>query len=228
MKKTAMVFALVVALGIGLVGSALAGLDFGLDTQNRLNAQSQPLFGVGKPIAASSQDSIDAETADADPTNLVTLAKGLSAKVVSAAANLGPNTDMMALWPDTTNPTWLIACNEESESDPGVQRIRISDGLVETIVVSGLESCDPSRITPWGTIVFAEEDGPEGQLFELIDPLNTTGVAIEDGTGAHSHHVAAGLRLRQAEGGADLTGRDRSDVPLVLLGGSRDHHGPGR
>jgi hypothetical protein len=30
--------------------------------------------------------------------------------------------------------------------------------------------------------VFAEEDGPDGQLFELIDPLNTTGVAIEDGT----------------------------------------------
>jgi hypothetical protein len=182
MKKTAMVFVLVAGLGIGLVGSALASLDFGLDTQNRLNSQSQPLFGVGKPIEASSQDSIDAQTAEADPTDLVTLASGLSAKVVSAAANLGPNTDMMALWPDTTNPTWLIACNEESEPDPGVQRIRISDGLVETIVVSGLEACDPARATPWGTIVIGEEDGPDGQLFELIDPLNTTGVAIEDGT----------------------------------------------
>jgi hypothetical protein len=182
MKKTAMVFVLVVGLGIGLVGSALAGLDFGLDTQNRLNAQTQPLFGVGKPIAASSQDSIDAATAEADPTDLVTLANGLSAKVVTAAADAAPNIDMMALWPNTTNPTWLIACNEQSEPDPGVQRIRISDGLVETIVVSGLESCDPARATPWGTIVIGEEDGPDGQLFELIDPLNTTGVAIEDGT----------------------------------------------
>ena len=77
MKKTAMVFVLVAGLGIGLVGSALAGLDFGLDTLNRLNTQSQPLFGVGKPIAASSQDSIDQATAEADPTDLVTLANGL-------------------------------------------------------------------------------------------------------------------------------------------------------
>ena len=182
MKKVATVIALVVALGIGVVGSALAGLDFGLDTQNLLKSKSQPLFGVGTPLDASSQDSIDAATADADPTDLVSLANGLSAQVVTAEPNAGPNTDMMALWPNDTNPTWLITCNEEGESDPGVQRIRISDGLVETIVVSGLESCDPSRITPWGTIVFAEEDGPDGQLFELIDPLNTTGVAIEDGT----------------------------------------------
>jgi len=178
MKKVATVIALVVALGIGVVGSALAGLDFGLDTQNLLKSKSQPLFGVGKPLDASSQDSISQATADADPTDLVTLADGLEAKVVTAAANAGPNIDMMALWPTETNPTWLIACNEESEPDPGVQRIRISDGLVETIVVSGLESCDPARATPWGTIVFAEEDGPDGQLFELIDPLNTTGVAI--------------------------------------------------
>ena len=78
MKKVATVIALVVALGIGVVGSALAGLDFGLETQNLLNAKSQPLFGVGKPIDASSQDSIDAATAEADPTDLVTLANGLS------------------------------------------------------------------------------------------------------------------------------------------------------
>jgi secreted PhoX family phosphatase len=182
MKKVATVIALAVALGIGVAGSALAGLDFGLDTQNLLRSRSLPLFGVGKPLDGSSQDSIDAATAEADPTDLVTLANGLTAKVVTAAANAGPNIDMMALWPNETNPTWLIACNEESEPDPGVQRIRISDGLVETIVVSGLESCDPARGTPWGTIVFAEEDGPDGQLFELIDPLNTTGVAIVGGS----------------------------------------------
>ena len=94
MKKVATVIALVVALGIGLVGSALAGLDFGLDTQNLLKSKSQPLFGVGKPIDASSQDAIDAAAAEADPTDLVTLANGLTAKVVTAAANAGPNIDM--------------------------------------------------------------------------------------------------------------------------------------
>jgi len=182
MRKVAMLFALVVALGIGLVGSALAGLDFGLDEQNLLASKSQVLFGLGKPIDDSSQDSIDQVTAEADPTDLVTLANGLSAKVVTAAANAGPNIDMMAPWPNATNPTWLIACNEQGTGDPGVQRINISTGVVETIVVSGLTSCDPARATPWGTIVFAEEDGPHGQLFELIDPLNTTGVAIQGGT----------------------------------------------
>jgi hypothetical protein len=54
MKKVATVIALVVALGVGVVGSALAGLDFGLDTQDLLVARSQPLFGVGKPIDVSS------------------------------------------------------------------------------------------------------------------------------------------------------------------------------
>lgn len=182
MKKVGMAFALVLALGIGVVGSALAGLDFGLDTQNLLASKSIPLFGVGKPLDASSQDSIDVSTADADPTALVTLAGGLSAAVVSAATDLAPNIDMMALWPTTTDPEWLIACNEQEDAAVGVQRINIETGDVETIVVSGLTSCDPARATPWGTIVFAEEDGADGQLFELIDPLNTTGVAIEDGT----------------------------------------------
>jgi secreted PhoX family phosphatase len=182
MKKTAIVFALVAGLGIGLVGSALAGLDFGLDEQNLLNSKPLPLFGVTKPIAASSKASISAATAEADPTALVTLANGLSARVVTAAANAGPNIDMMALWPNDTNPTWLIACNEQGAAQPALQRIRISDGLVETIVASGLVSCDPAHRTPWGTIVFAEENGTSGRLFELIDPLTTTGVAISAAT----------------------------------------------
>lgn len=96
MKKAATGIALVVALGIGVVGSALAGLDFGLDTQNLLASKSQVLFGVGKPIDASSQDSIDASTADADPAALATLANGLSADVVTSGV-AAPNIDMMAL-----------------------------------------------------------------------------------------------------------------------------------
>jgi hypothetical protein len=89
---------------------------------------------------------------------------------------------MMALWPNDTNPTWLIACNEEGTGQVALQRIRISDGLAETIVNGGLVSCDPSHRTPWGTIVFAEENGNAGRLFELIDPLATTGVSLVGGT----------------------------------------------
>ena len=118
MRKAATGIALVVALGIGVVGSALAGLDFGLDTQNLLASKSQVLFGVGKPIDASSQDSIDATTADADPTALATLANGLNADVVTSGV-AAPNIDMMALWPNATDPEWLIACNEQGSAQVG-------------------------------------------------------------------------------------------------------------
>jgi secreted PhoX family phosphatase len=184
MRKVATAIALVVALGIGLVSSALAGLDFGLDEQNLLNSKSQPLFGVGKPLDASSTASISMATAEANPTALVDLAKGLSAKVVTKAANAGPNIDMMALWPNDTNPTWLIACNEQGTGAPGVQRIRLSDGLVETIV-TGTSNCDGIRRTPWGTILFSEE-AADGRAYELIDPLSVQGVTLTRATGVFS------------------------------------------
>jgi hypothetical protein len=176
---------LAVALGVGLVSSALAGLDFGLDEQNLLKSKSLPLFGVGKPIDASSQASLTALQASADETALATLANGLSARVVTRSSGVGtaaPVIDMMALWPNDTNPTWLIACNEQEAGQVALQRIRISDGLAETIVNGGLVSCDPAHRTPWGTIVFAEENGSSGRLFELIDPLTTTGVSLVGGT----------------------------------------------
>jgi Bacterial protein of unknown function (DUF839) len=184
MRKAATAIALVVALGFGVVSAALAGLDFGLDQQNLLQSKSLPLFGVGKPIDASSQDSLTAVQASADETALATLANGLSARVVTRSTGgiAAPVVDMMALWPNDTNPTWLIACNEEGSGQVALQRIRISDGLAETIVNSGLVSCDPAHRTPWGTIVFAEENGTSGRLFELIDPLTTTGVSLVGGT----------------------------------------------
>ena len=73
----------------------------------------------------------------------MTLAKGLSARVVTANANVGADIDMMALWPNDQNPTYLIACNEQDTTDPGLQRSRLLDGQVETIL-SGT-SCDPVR-----------------------------------------------------------------------------------
>ena len=63
-----------------------------------------------------------------------------------------PNIDMMALWPTDQNPTHLIACNEQGTADPGLVRIRISDGFTETIL-KGTNSCDPVKRTAWGTIL---------------------------------------------------------------------------
>jgi hypothetical protein len=170
------------SIALGVVGfatgaAAIGGFDFGLFRDLQMDTHSEQLFGIVAPVDASSTDSVSAATADADPTSLVTLAKGLSARVVTASPSAGGDLDMMALWPNDQNPTHLIECNEEDPVDPGLQRIRLSDGLVETIM-SGTSSCDPVRRTAWGTIVFGEEED-DGWLMELIDPLGTTNVFFD-------------------------------------------------
>lgn len=116
------------------------------------------------------------------PLDAIALAEGLTATYVTRdAAN---NLDMMAFYPAAA-PTHVIACIESDveeiiagKLDPGVQRISLVDGKVETIVRS-TSSCDGIRTTPWGTILFTEEDDAGG-AYELLNPLTTTGVVITD------------------------------------------------
>jgi len=183
-----------IAVGVfALATSAAAfggfGFDFGLFRDGRLEAHSEQLFGVRQGIETSSTDSIGGVLAEQDPTKLVTLAKGLHVRVLSARADLGANIDMMALWPTASNPTHIIACNEQGTSDPGVQRIRLSDGAVETIL-TGTTSCDPVRRTAWGTILVGEE-ATDGWLIEIINPLQTTGVTFNRATGTASGGTGA-------------------------------------
>jgi hypothetical protein len=96
-----------------------------------------------------------------------------------------PNVDMIALWPDATDPTHLIFCNEQGVTDPGVQRLDLATGEVDTIV-TGTDACDPLHVTPWGSIVFGEEAGggsAGGRVYELVDPLHTTNVLLDRTTG---------------------------------------------
>ena len=139
---------------------------FGLFRDDQLDAHSQQLFGIISPIEASSTESVGATDANADPTSLITVAKGLRAHVLTAQANAAANLDQMVLWPNDQNPTHLIAANEEGTDKPGLQRIRLSDGLVETIL-TGTSSGDPVRRTPWGTILLGEENGTDGWLIEI-------------------------------------------------------------
>ncbi len=175
-------------------------MDFGLFRDHQLHAHAEQLFGFSRPVEASSTRSLTAAEAEADPTALVTLAGGLRARVVSAATDLGANTDMMVLWPDDWNPTHLVTCNEQGTAEPGVQRVRLSDGAVETIL-TGMITCDPVRRTPWGTIIAGEEAGASGRLLEIVDPLGTTGVLFDRSTGASSGGVgAANVAVRPAVG----------------------------
>jgi len=187
-------------LGLAATAAAFSGADFGRFRDHQMDAHSEQLFGIVEPVEESSTESIGGVLAEQDPTRLVTLAKGLRARVVSATASTGPNIDMMVLWPNDANPTHLIACNEEGAAEPGLQRIRLADGLAQTIL-TGTISCDPVERTPWGTLVFAEESGTDGWLLEIINPLQTTGVLFNHATGALSGGTgAANIATRPAPG----------------------------
>ena len=162
------------AICVAATGSASAA-DFGTAVDALAKALSPILFGTSGTLEHSSTASLTASEANAHPEKLLTVAPGLRVGVVSAAANLGSNIDQMVLWPKD-HPTHLIACNEAS--DVSVQRINLATGVAEAIITSGLTSCDPVRTTPWGTVVVAEENGTSGRVFEILDPLGTTGVTV--------------------------------------------------
>ena len=178
--------------------------DFGALRDGLLKSLSLQLFGIVDPVDEASTASIDAATAEQDPLKLVTLARGLRAHVVSAEADLGPNIDMMTLYPKG-HPTHIIACNEQGATAPGLQRIRLSDGKVETML-TGTVSCDPAHITPWGTVLFGEEAGSSGTVLEVIDPLHTTDVLYDRATGTFSGADAANVTERPALGHLSFEG----------------------
>lgn len=205
MRKLAWVAALGLA---GLTGNTIAGgehghgntgFDYGAFQERQLRSFSGLLFGVTGPVEASSTESVDKATAEAHPESLITVAKSLRVRTVNASKDLGANIDQMAFWPNDRSPTHLIACNEEGADKPGVQRIGLADGKVETIL-TGTVSCDPVRRTAWGTIVVGEESGADGNLLEIIDPLHTTGVVFDRTAGMLSGPDAVNVALRAAPG----------------------------
>ncbi len=166
--------ALVTSVAVGLSKS-----DPGQSYADLLAAQSQAIFGFGRPLDHELSGVFSGPGDEA-----VEVAKGLSVKVVSSS--VGENADMIGLWPNDTDPTDAIICNEITGDTPGshatLQRVHLADGAV-TDVAFGLVSCDPVHRTAWGTVVFGEEDGPIGRLYELLDPLGTSGVHINRAAG---------------------------------------------
>jgi hypothetical protein len=109
---------LVVGVTIATGGVAEANLlqDFGTFVETLLKARSFDQFGVLRPLDESSARSISEAEAQAQPLRLVTLAGSLQARVITSTP-LALNIDMIALWPDDSRPTHLIACNEADETD---------------------------------------------------------------------------------------------------------------
>lgn len=199
-----------------MVGAALAGSDVGQQNQQRLEDHAKELFGFKKPVVASSTVSADLAAAKADPTKLVTLAKGLKARIVTSG-NAAPTLDQMVLWPPTGKATHIIACNEQGTTNPGVQRISLDTGIAETIL-SGTTSCDPVRVTPWGTVIVAEEAGATGQMLEIVNPLATTGVLFDRVAGTVSGADAGNVAVRRSVGTLSFESIALYDSGLMYYG----------
>jgi Alkaline phosphatase PhoX len=188
----------VVAL-VAVVGTALGAYfdDWGLDRQTQMENKSHTLFGFGQPLTESSKANLNQAQALANPAGLITVAKGLKVGVVSAG-NAAPNIDQMILWPKA-NPTYIIGCNEEGAAQPALQKISLATGAATTIA-TGVDDCDPVRATPWGTVLFGEEAGSVGAMYELIDPLNVVGASINNATGVTAAPYANNIKRVNALG----------------------------
>lgn len=173
--KAAVMLAALAALAMSLGLTPVNALDFGSQQERRLHLLAQLLFGFGKPLDAPADagDVVPRETATAEQR--VLLARGL--RVSFVARNVATLGDMMSFWPNDTQYTHLIVCIEQGRAtgglNPGVQRVHVSSGRVETILY-GMSRCDGIRTTPWGTVLATEETG-DGRSYEILDPIGTTG-----------------------------------------------------
>ena len=170
------------------------GLDFGALVQRGLERSSIVWFGVGRPLkeSAPSTPTENYRTQAQRASDQVVLAEGLKAEYVTR--NAGNGADMFAFWPSDEAPTHLIFCIENGRQNlgtflpggllpkfnPAVQRIKLSDGSVDTIL-RGTIACDGIRRTPWQTIL-ATEEASDGGAYEIINPLNVTNQTITDRT----------------------------------------------
>lgn len=179
------------------------GHDFGARVEHRLRHNSMHWFGIRGPLGPSAPPTTGAyRTPSQSAKDQVLLADSLRAEYVSRS--IAHNADQFAFWPNDDHPTHQIWCIEEfnpkilkdaNGSDlflpgglvkkwtPGVQRINLRTGVVETIL-RGTAGCDGLRRTPWGTIL-ATEEADDGGAYEIIDPLMVTNHTIVDrATGA--------------------------------------------
>jgi len=170
--------AILAAFAVGSV----AGRDYGLFVENQLKAKSSQLFGFEAPISDADVAVSIPRAAGQPAEERQQLAAGLSVSYVTRKVAM--HGDMIAFWPNDTEYTHLIVCNEggRAGTTPGgggglnssIQRIEVATGNVETIL-HGMSRCDGIRTTQWGTVLATEENGADGGAYEIIDPLSTTG-----------------------------------------------------
>src|SRR5262245_29786436 len=216
LKSICLTYALSVTIVLPRIALAASVQDSGAKCEISLQARSRVLFGFVKPVDKSA----DTPSSTTPGDLAVEVAGNLKVRVVSS--NVGENADMIALWPDDTNPTHAIVCNEINGTAAGspatIQSVDLATGDVDDIAF-GLSSCDPAHRTPWGTVIVGEEVGNTGRFYEILDPLNTHDVQINRVTGSTSDpsHIV----VRQALGQLAFEG-------IVLLPDGTTYYGDER
>lgn len=176
--------ALTPALILGAVTTvALADdhkMDFGQMVEHQLEAKSVQLFGFDHSLPRPADETnYVAREAATSASQRILLAKGLKAEFVTR--HIASPADMIAFWPNASNPTHLMVCIEGSRATDGInasiQRVELETGTVETILY-GMSRCDGIRTTDWGTVL-ATEESDDGRAYEIINPLTTTGHWVE-------------------------------------------------
>ncbi len=182
----------------GLAPISQAGdslVDMGVLYEKLLSTSSYLLYGTGRPLTTSAPSTRDAAGAAIPyraPTQSanaqVLLAGGLRAEYVTRG--LADSGDMIALWPSEDAATHLVVCIEGGREEigtfpdgrvkynPSVQRVKLSDGAVETLL-RGMSGCDGIRRTAHGTILATEEE-TDGGAYEIYEPLATSEETVVD------------------------------------------------
>jgi hypothetical protein len=111
------------------------------------------------------------------------VAKGLEVSVVSAGKAARTSTR----WSSgrSRSRRTSSAATRKGVAQPALQKISLATGAATTIA-TGLSDCDPVRATPWGTVLFGEENGSVGAMYELIDPLSSRRSDHQQTTGVSS------------------------------------------
>jgi secreted PhoX family phosphatase len=214
----------------GLIVPAAAALLLlpGL-TQAADPTDTKPTFGFNAPVAKSATG-----TFDGPGDKAITVAEGLTVTEVTDKAAMFA--DQLTLYPNDQSPTDVFWCNEAETEDypdgtafPVVQRMNIASGEITDVITGNYEDCDATRATPWGTIIFSQEVEDSGNLVEILDPLNTSGVTVdqEKRTSSDDAHVVfrPGLGQLAWEGiailpdGTTYYGEDRRPGAGVAGGG---------
>jgi Bacterial protein of unknown function (DUF839) len=228
---------LTLVISFAVSGTAVSADDFGLKVQDHLKDHSEKYFGIEKPIGVSESVSVP-RVPGQSALDLIKLAPGLKASIVTRKT--GNSSDMLAFWPNDTNPTHIVTCIEagndpvgtfpggQPKLTPSVQTVNLITGEVKTIL-RGMRVCDGIRRTPWNTIV-ATEETDDGGLYEILNPLTTPDLTLvargaSDVVDTNGAAVASGkIEYRGAVGKLAWEGLDLTKQGVVYYG---DEERPG-